>query len=99
MPGESPVASSSFRLSPANLLVTTDAQGRYDLRLPTGAYQLALTGNPYWTQPCAATISVPATPNATVGRDLPLTATGAGYDLAVTHGETAWRRASPTRPC
>lgn len=90
--GEPAVAGSSFRVSPANLLVTTDAQGRYELRLPAGAYQLAFTGSPCWAQPCAATLNVPATPNAAVNRDLPLTATGAGYDLGVSHGETAWRR-------
>ncbi len=87
------IASSHFRVSPTNLLVTTDAAGRYDLRLPAGSYQLALLPNAYWAPACPATLTVPVGLGGNFSRDLPLTtAIATGYDLAVTHAETAWRR-------
>lgn len=80
-----------FKLSNNSTVFTTRQNGAYEFRIGKGSNSINVITNSYWEMTCSASFNF-ITMNNTQTINLPLKKKIDAADLAVTFGNTAWRR-------
>ena len=80
-----------FAVKPLGTNFATLSEGKYELRLNAGSYEVEIQPNDFWKLNCSQKIKVSGN-NNTIEHFFPLSAEKKGYDLQVNTGVTAWRR-------